>query len=325
MNRALGVVLGVAADAILGDPQRHHPVAWFGSWANRLDDRLYADSIGRGAAFTAVALAPVALLAVTAEQLSRRHPIAHTLATATATWVVLGAKSLAAEGQAMADELDAFDLPAARQRLTHLCSRNPDGLEAGELARGTIESLAENTADAVVASLLWGAIAGIPGLLLHRGVNTLDAMVGYRNLRYERFGKVSARLDDVAAYLPARLTGALSCLLASSVGGSIADSWRIMRRDAGAHPSPNGGWTESAWAGVLDVRLGGSSNYHGRIEQRPLLGNPDAAEPSSEKIRQATRLLGVVTAAATTLSAAAIALAVADSAPSTVHRSAKAC
>lgn len=295
MSRAHGLLLGVAADELLGDPRRHHPVAWFGSWVAWLEHRLYRDSIAWGAVHHVAALAPVVAGGVAAELLTRRRPLLRTALTATATWAVLGSHSLASEGRAMADELDANDMTAARERLTHLCSRNPEHLDAAELARGTVESLAENTSDAVVCSLFWGAVAGIPGLLVHRGINTLDAMVGYRNDRYERFGKMSALVDDAAAFVPARLAGALSCLLAPTVGGSVRQAWRVMLRDARNHPSPNGGWCEAAWAGALGVRLGGASAYHGRVEQRPALGDTDAPAPDTSTVRRAARLVTLVT------------------------------
>ncbi len=253
---------------------------------------------------TVIALAPVAALGLAAEAAGRRHPALRIGLTAVATWAVLGAKSLASEGRAMADELDAEDLAAARDRLTHLCSRDPSRLDTAELARGTVESLAENTSDAVVCSLFWGAVAGVPGLLLHRGINTLDAMVGYRNDRYERFGKASARLDDVVAFTPARLAGAMSCVVAPLVGGSAQDAARVMLRDASAHPSPNGGWCEAAWAGALGVRLGGASNYHGRVEERPALGDENAPGPDAVAVRRASRMVGLVTAASAVIAVA---------------------
>ncbi len=304
VNRALGLAAGTAADAVFGDPRRHHPVAWFGSWVGWLEKRVYQDSIGRGALFAATALAPVAAIAIAAERLTRNQPVARAALTATATWAVLGGRSLASEGKQMADELEDNDIPAARERLTHLCSRNPENLDAAELARGTVESLAENTSDAVVCSLFWGAVAGIPGLLLHRGINTLDAMVGYRDPRYERFGKVSAKLDDAVAFIPARLSGVISAALAATIGGSPTNAWRVMMRDARNHPSPNGGWCEAAWAGALDTHLGGASDYHGHLEQRPQLGDPDAPAPDVRTIRRASRLVGAVTAASAGLAAA---------------------
>lgn len=303
VNHALGLIAGTVADAVFGDPKRHHPVAWFGTWASWLEKYLYRDSIAHGAVFTFTALSPVIAIGIVAERLTRDRPVAHTVVSATATWAVLGGHSLAAEGIAMADELAADKIDAARERLTHLCSRDPHNLDAAELARGTVESLAENTSDAVVCSLFWGAVAGIPGSLVHRGINTLDAMVGYRNPRYERFGKVAARLDDAVAFIPARLSGVISSALAGTVDGSPANAWRVMLRDARNHPSPNGGWCEAAWAGALDTHLGGPSEYHGRIEERPRLGDPEAPAPDSGTIRRAARLVDTVTAASAGLAA----------------------
>jgi adenosylcobinamide-phosphate synthase len=146
------------------------------------------------------------------------------------------------------------------------------------MTRATVESVAENTADAVVAPLFWGAVAGVPGLLGYRAVNTLDAMVGYRSARYAAFGWASARLDDVANWIPARLTAVLTGLAAPVVGGDPLDTWEVWRRDGGAHPSPNAGQVEAAAAGALGVRLGGANIYHGRAELRPALGNGPSPE-----------------------------------------------
>ena len=148
-TRALGIALGVAADAVLGDPTQHHPVAWFGTWASAVERRTYADDTARGAAFTTAAVAPVIALGVIAERATRRHAVLHVAATAVATWAVLGARSLSQEGEAMADHLDADDLAAARERITHLCGRDPEQLDEPELARAAVESMAENTAENV--------------------------------------------------------------------------------------------------------------------------------------------------------------------------------
>jgi len=201
----------------------------------------------------------------------------------------------------MADKLESGDLDSARAQLPNLCGRRPDDLDAAELARATVESLAENANDAVVCTLFWGAVAGVPGVLVHRAVNTLDAMVGHRNARYARFGTASARLDDALAWLPARLTGVLACLVAPLAGGSAPGALRALRRDHANHPSPNGGWCESAWAGALGVRLGGTNVYGDRVEVRGTLGDADAATPDAEAVRRAFALVGWVTAAATTL------------------------
>ena len=212
------------------------------------------------------------------------------------TWAVLGGTSLAREGRAMARSLEAGDLPAARHRLRNLCARDPAGLDAEALARATVESLAENTSDAVVAPLVWGAAAGIPGLVGYRAVNTLDAMVGYTSARYRRFGRVAARTDDVVNLVPARLTALLTVVAAPVVGGSPAAAWRVLRRDGGRHPSPNAGRPEAAAAGALGVRLGGTNAYHGVVEHRPELG--DGRSPVIRDIRRAARLAGAVGVAA---------------------------
>ena len=304
MTRAWGIALGVAADAAFGDPKTHHPVAWFGTFAARTEPPLYADDRAHGAAYVAATVTPVALTGLILERATRTHPVAHIAATALCTWAVLGARSLAEEGEIMADHLDAGDLEAARGRLGHLCGRDPSNLDEPELARAADESMAENTADAVVASLFWGAIAGLPGLLVHRAVNTLDAMVGHRNERYARFGTAAARLDDALDYLPARITGDLACRLAWVVDGDPARAYDVMRRDCREHPSPNGGWCEAAWAGALGVQLGGRNVYFSRVEQRGLLG--DGPRPRAADVRRAARLVGVVTAMATGLAALAV-------------------
>src|SRR5919202_5206162 len=153
------------------------------------------------------------------ERVGRRRPLLGIALTAASTWAVLGGTSLAREGAAMARFLENGDLPAARQRLPHLCARDPARLDAAGLARATVEPLAENTSDAVVAPLLRGAVAGVPGLLGYRAVNTLDAMIGYTSPRYLRFGRVAARVDDAANYVPARVTGLLTVVAAPAVGG----------------------------------------------------------------------------------------------------------
>lgn len=290
--RPLGLALGALADRLFADPRRAHPVAGFGRAVAALETRLYADDVRRGAVFTATAVAGPVVAGVLVQRAVRDRPLLSTLVTAAATWVVLGGTSLAREGSAMASALEGGDLDGARHRLRNLCARQGDDLGAKELARATVESLAENSSDAVVAPLLWGAAAGVPGLLGYRAVNTLDAMVGYRSARYLRFGRASARLDDVANLVPARLTAALTVLAAPCVGGDPAATWRVLRRDGGRHPSPNAGRAEAAAAGALGLRLGGANSYHGAVEHRPELGEGRA--PEVPDVRRAVRLGRVV-------------------------------
>jgi adenosylcobinamide-phosphate synthase len=202
----------------------------------------------------------------------------------------------------MAGALRRGDVQAARDRLGHLCGRDPAALDEAELARATVESVAENTSDAVVAPLFWGAVAGLPGLLGYRAANTLDAMVGHRSQRYERFGTAAARLDDALNLLPARLSGLLTIAAAPAVHGRRAEAWRVWRRDRNDHPSPNAGQCEAAMAGALGVRLGGRNVYLGRSEVRPFLG--DGPRPEARHVRRAAKLSGLVGSAALGLAVA---------------------
>ncbi len=299
--RAAGLLLGLVADALLGDPRRRHPVAGFGAVAVALERATYADRRAPGAGHVAVLVGGVVALGAVAERLARRPP-ARALATAAATWAVLGGASLAREGAALAGELERDDLRAARARLPTLCGRDPAALDAGGLARAAAESLAENTSDAVVAPLLWGAVAGVPGLLGYRAVNTLDAMVGHRSPRYRRFGWAAARLDDGANLVPARLAALLVAGCAPAVGGSPRAALRAWRRDASAHPSPNAGPVEAAAAGALGVTLGGWTVYRHGAEERPRLGT--GPPPGPADLRRAVRLSRLVGAAAAVLAAA---------------------
>lgn len=258
---SLGLVLGYAADAVLGDPRRGHPVAGFGRVAAAQERRLYADRRAPGVLHVAVLVGGAGIVG--------RVAGSGTLVSAVATWAVLGGRSLDREAAAVQALLEAGRLPEARQRLTHLVGRDTTELDEAGVARAVIESLAENSSDAVVAPLVWGALAGTPGLLAYRAANTLDAMVGHRSPRYERFGWAAARLDDLLNLVASRLTAVLAVLLGDDRAGAV----RAWHRDAGAHPSPNAGPVEAAFAGALGVQLGGRTVYAGRVEERPVLGD----------------------------------------------------
>jgi adenosylcobinamide-phosphate synthase len=292
----LGLAAGYALDTALGDPRRGHPVALFGRAAGALERRMWADSRSRGAGYTAVCVGGAVGLGAMAQVATRRRPLARFATTALATWAVLGGRGLAKEGAAMARLLEADDLPAARRRLSHLCGRDATNLDTLELARAATESIAENTSDAVVAPLVWGAVAGLPGLLGYRALNTLDAMVGHHSPRFERFGWASARADDLANLLPARLGALAAVSCASLVGGRPDRAWRVWRCDGRRHPSPNAGQVEAAFAGALDVRLGGVNSYGGRTEDRGTLG--DGAAPGPTDLRRSVTLAKAVGLAA---------------------------
>jgi adenosylcobinamide-phosphate synthase len=323
---AVGLLAGYALDAVFGDPRRFHPVAGYGTAAAALERRLYAPNRRSGAAFTAVAVGAPLLAGLAASRLSRRRPATRAALVAVTTWTVLGGRTLRHEATTMAGHLERADLGAARGRLNHLCGRDPSALDEQELGRATVESVAENTSDAVVAPLVWGALAGLPGLLAYRVANTLDAMVGHRSPRYARFGTPAARLDDLLNLLPSRLTGLLTIAVAPVAGGRRAEALRVWRRDRNDHPSPNAGQCESAMAGALGVRLGGRNVYFGRSETRPFLG--DGPKPTAGHLRRAAKLCGAVGLSAVTLAAAgalarsALTRAVVTRAPSAPRRQA---
>lgn len=298
---AAGLVTGYVADALFGDPRTGHPVALFGSAAARLEHRLWADSKPRGVAYAGLCTFAAVGLGVALQTATRRRPFARFAVTAASTWVVLGGRGLAAEGAEMARLLEAGEVPGARQRLSHLCARDATTLDTAELTRAATESIAENTSDAVVAPLFWGAVAGLPGLLGYRALNTLDAMVGYRSPRYRNFGWAAARADDVANLVPSRLGAALVVVCA---GGRARESWRVWRRDGSRHPSPNAGQVEAAFAGALGIRLGGTNSYGGEVESRARLG--DGRDPEPVDLRRAVLLSRLVGAVAV-LAAAAVA------------------
>jgi adenosylcobinamide-phosphate synthase len=293
---AAGLLAGQLADAVLGDQRRGHPVAWFGAAMQRLEDRIYADNRLSGATLAACGIALAAGPPAAAARRWHDHPAARLSLTAACAWTVLGARSLTRAAEEVRLALLAADLTQARQLLPGLCGRDPAHLDATDISAAVVESVAENTSDAIVAPLLWGTLAGPGGLAGYRAVNTLDAMVGHRSQRYERFGWASARLDDVANAAPARLTAVLTAARADVVSGSRGAAWRIAARDGPRHPSPNAGWCEAAFAGALGVRLGGPLSYGGRAETRPVLGS--GRPPVPDDISRAVRLSRAVAATA---------------------------
>lgn len=299
---ATGMALGYLADQAFGDPRRHHPVAGFGRAALALERRTYVDRRPAGIAHVLALAGGAVLLGAGLDRLWRDRVACQVLGTAAGTWAVLGGRSLRREAMAISELLAAEELAAARDRIRNLVGRDPSRLSRDELARACVESVAENTSDAVIAPLVWGLVAGMPGLLGYRAVNTLDAMVGHRSARYLRFGWAAARLDDVVNWLPARLAAALAALSAPLVGGTAAEAWRAVRHDAGQHPSPNAGVVEAAFAGALGVRLGGRNVYAGRVEDRGILGHGRPVGVCD--IDRACRLSWVISAAAAGLAVA---------------------
>jgi adenosylcobinamide-phosphate synthase len=273
-RRARAVAVGLLLDRVFGEPPAEmHPVSVFGSLMGSVEDVTYDDDRGHGSAYAAVGV----IAGIAAGR------IVGSVATTTA--LAVSGKELRGSAALVRDALLAADLDRARERLRALVGRDPSVLDASGIAAATIESLAENTVDAVVAPAFWALVAGAPGVFAHRAINTMDSMVGYHSEQYEQFGWAAARLDDIAAYVPARITVGLVMAARPHVSARVL---RVVRRDAGQHPSPNAGVAESAFAGALGLRLGGPIKYADREEDRPFLG--DGRRPDVRDIDSAIAL-----------------------------------
>ena len=287
MSVALSALAGVGLDAWLGEPRRWHPLVGFGHLAQRIEQRLNSGGRGwrsHGVSGWCLAVLPPVLL-VWLLSLSSLGWLVDILVL----YFALGLKSLGQHALPVAQALRLGNLDEARRRVGYLVSRRTSELDACGVARAGTESVLENGADAVFASLFWFAVLGAPGVLLHRLSNTLDAMWGYRNERFERFGWAAAKIDDVLNYVPARLVALTYALL-----GRTATALRCWRSQAPQWDSPNAGPVMAAGAGALQVQLGGSAIYHGVEEQRPQLG--EGAPAQARDIERALNLvyLGVL-------------------------------
>ena len=270
------VALGLLVDRLVGEPPDSvHPVARFGAAMDRLERRWWADRRDTGAGYAAFGVGGALVIGALAEGL-----LGEAIAVALSVSVSSAGRALSEAAEVVAQNLRAGDLGGARRALSSLVGRDPMDLTESEIVRAVVESLAENLSDAVVATALWGLLAGAPGALGHRASNTLDAMVGHR------FGWAAARLDDVLGWPSARATALLVALAVPRRTGAI---WRACRVDAVGHPSPNAGVAEAAFAAALDVRLGGTNRYGSREETRPLLGS--GAAPTEPDIGRAIALV----------------------------------
>jgi adenosylcobinamide-phosphate synthase len=304
------LVLGWLTDRAAGDPARGHPVAGFGRLAAGQEARVWRPCRLTGTLFAGALVGAAGLMTALAWRLTARRPLGRLVLGSAVVWTALGGRSLERAALDLAAAVGRGDLPAARALLPTLAGRDATALGAAELCRAGIESVAENTADAVTGPRLWGALAGPAGVAAYRAANTLDAMVGHRNERYERFGWGAARLDDLFTWPAARLAAGLAVLLAPVVDGDPTRAWTVLRRDGSLHPSPNAGRLEAAFAGALGVGLGGVNTYGGRIEARPRMGDDAGREPEPADLRRAVRL-SRATGWASTVVCAALALALA--------------
>ena len=277
---ALAPVLlaALVLDLALGDPPSWpHPVRWMGRAIQRLEPPL------RGCGLTPLAAGRVMVLVLvpgtwllaaavvkTAEWIS---PVLGTGVQIVMLWTCISVRALYSAAMRVEGALLRDDLAAARQSVAMIVGRETDRLDAAAVARAAVETVAENLVDGVLAPLFFALLGGVPMAMAYKMVNTLDSMIGYRNPRYIQFGRTAARLDDLANYLPARLSVPLIVPAAQLLFGRGRPAWHIARRDGRRHASPNAGIPEAAFAGALAVRLGGPNRYHGEMVEKPLIGS----------------------------------------------------
>lgn len=276
-------ILAFFIDAVMGDPRsKLHPVVLIGNLIAGIEGMLYGkeDSDRKKLVLGGILVVLVLLFTFAVvngimnlvKMLDNIYVV--TLIEAFFLSFTISPKSLAAAGKELYGYLVADDLDNARYKVGWIVGRDTDELTPGEVSRATIETIAENTVDGIIAPLFYFAIGGVPLAFLYRAVNTMDSMVGYKNDRYIYFGRVAARADDVLGYIPARITGLLFVVSAFILGYDGKKAWKILRRDASKHPSPNGGWAEATVAGALHIRLGGFNSYFGKVHFREYMGDP---------------------------------------------------
>ncbi|WP_076866878.1 adenosylcobinamide-phosphate synthase CbiB [Bradyrhizobium mercantei] len=283
------MAVAMAVDALIGWPawlfaRIGHPVTWLGrlihfadsSWNRMSDAPAFRRAAGVAAAVLVIALVVALGWAVQSVLASGwvRVVLVGVLA-----WPLVALRSLHDHVAAVAHPLASGDMTAARSAVAQIVGRDPATLDEAGIARATIESLAENASDGIVAPVFWGALFGLPGILGYKAINTLDSMIGHRTERHEAFGWAAARIDDLANLIPARLTGVLFVLLAPD----RSQAWSCMLHDGHRHRSPNAGWPEAAMAGALGVRLSGPRIYHGHVADEPWL-NQGARDPAATDI-----------------------------------------
>lgn len=268
-------------DLVLGDPRWFpHPVVFIGRLISTLEYVLRRFIKSKGWELLAggilAIVVPVSAFLVTYWLIvitSSFSQAAGWLAAVFLGYTTIAARSLYAEPQKVAKLILTGDLPGARKELSCLVGRDTQELDEKGIVRALVETVAENTSDGVIAPLFYLAIGGPPLAMAYKAVNTLDSMVGYKNDKYFYFGRASARLDDVANYIPARLSALLIIVAAFILRKDWKNAWRIMLRDGRKHPSPNSGYPEAAMAGAMGIRLGGLSYYGGTPSNKPFIGD----------------------------------------------------
>lgn len=296
------LVTAVLLDIIIGDPRvKWHPVRLIGNLIDFLDKNIRARVVAplgqRLAGMGLVAIVLISCYGGTVLMLQIADHI-HNLVGMIIAMIVLystiAAKSLAQAGLEIYQLLACSDISTARRKLSWIVGRDTETLAAEEIVRGTVETVAENIVDGIIAPLFYFLLGGVPLAVAYRAVNTMDSMLGYKNDKYLYFGWAAARLDDIMNFIPARITGVLLLIVTAGMGLNIKRVWQTMRRYAAGHPSPNSGIPESAVAGALGVRLGGLNYYQGIPSLRAHMGEP-IVPLMPEHIPQTVRLMYAVT------------------------------
>jgi adenosylcobinamide-phosphate synthase len=295
------VVLAIAFDALIGDPdllwrRLPHPVALMGSVINRLDRALNREQWSAARRRAAGCMTTVVLVAICGGlglllQAALGWTLLGLAAQGLVASILIAQRSLYQHVSRVASAFTDGGLAEARRAVSMIVGRDPEQLDASGVSRAAIESCAENFSDGVVAPLFWLALLGLPGLLVYKVVNTADSMIGHRSPRHESFGWAAARLDDLLNLAPARLAAALIALVAPLAGGSAAQAFKVVWRDASKHRSPNAGWPESAMAGALGLALAGPRRYGSRLVDDPFLNAGARMDAGSADIRRALNLL----------------------------------
>ncbi|MFH1970188.1 MAG: adenosylcobinamide-phosphate synthase CbiB [Verrucomicrobiota bacterium] len=279
MNLTYQVLAAVALDLLVGDPRwLPHPVRFIGWIAQRLERPMQRLICNAKAAGIVTVLLMVLIAGVSTWGLIRLarfyHPVAADIVCVLLIYTTIAAHDLARHSCAVFRALAAGDLEQARRRVAKIVGRDTAHLEEAGVARAAVECVAESTVDGITAPLFFAILAGPVGAMMYRAINTLDSTFGYTNDRYMRFGWAAAKLDDLANYLPSRITAPLIGLAAAFLCQRPVQSWRILRRDGRKHASPNAGLPEAALAGALGIQLGGLNYYAGERLEKPAIGEP---------------------------------------------------
>jgi len=277
---SLNILLVYSLDLALGDPKwLPHPVKIMGNLVNFLEAKLRTDCQKKISRIkgTILALAVVGFSGLSTYLIlafmRKINPIAGTIAWIFLAYTSLATKDLFLHARQVLSEVRAKNICAARKQLSCIVGRDTEHLSEGEVIKATVESIAENTNDGIIAPLFYLMLGGPVLAIVYKAVNTLDSMIGYKNERYINFGWFSAKLDDLANFLPARITGLFISASSFILKKNFKDSFKIMFRDGRKHPSPNSGICEAAMAGALGAKLGGPSAYRGKLSTKPYLGD----------------------------------------------------